>query len=74
MLTEQDIKKYKTKDLLKMFFEKAQRSFFPKSKVEFKTEIEKRHDLSLSEEEETEMYLMYAELNKRAGKYDRTFL
>ena len=67
MHNEETVKRLKTKDLLKLFFEKSQRSFVPKERDVASTKL----DLSLSQDEEIEMYVMYNELQLRAGEYDK---
>lgn len=69
MHTELSVKNLKTKDLLKLFFEKAQRSFASSSNIP--KDLVSKLDMSLSPDEETEMYIMYEELQLRAGEYDR---
>lgn len=74
-MTEESLKKLKTKNLLKLFFEKAQRSFIKKPEeltgFAVSNTASEETNLSLSSEEETEMYMMYEELQLRAGEYDR---
>jgi hypothetical protein len=74
-MTEDSVKKLKTKDLLKLFFEKAQRSSISKPEdvtgFAVSNTAPEDIDLSLSFNEEVEMYIIYEELQLRAGEYDR---